>query len=178
MADLKKVTDDLTTNAALAAGKDAARRAVDDLLSTDEEKVAKENERAAASKSRRNKLIAYGAVGLLLLVGIFGMVVSYWQWFFVLGVVGVVGLYAWYRIRQRLAARKSGDGETDESEVAAAEPKAAALRVADEEPERVRDEAELRRARLVAERARQQTEALAEQEIEDELAAMKARLED
>lgn len=182
VSDFKKLTDDLTSRAALAAGKDAAQRAVGDLLLSEEEKAAREEKRAAESKSRRKKYILYGVVGLLLIVGLIGFLVSYWPYFMLAGLVGAAGLYGRYRWQQRKAA------------VVAEAPKAPAKVV--ESPQRrieAEDEGEIesegeaqaaaeaaRRtaAARAAEQARAQAEAAAleEQEIDDELAAMKARI--
>lgn len=182
MADLDKLTDDLTTKAALAAGKNAAKRAVESLLSSDEEKAKQEAERAAKSKSGRNKLIAYGVVGLLILVGLFGMLVSYWQWFLLLGLLSAGGLYGWYRLRKRFRAKKDGDSEANE---AAAKRGTSQLRVSDDESDNAthdRQQARVRPQDLAEQRAqqaaaREQASAVEEREIEDELAAMKARLD-
>lgn len=163
MADPKKVVDDLTAQAALAAGKDAARRAVEDLLSTDEEKAQKEAERAAQSKRRRNKLIAYSVVGLILVLGLVGMVLSYWQWFVLAGLVGVAGLYARHRLRKRWREKREQRGE---------------LKAA-EEKQKLRLPAEPRQVspRAPAEKPRDEQARLAEEkEVDQELAAMKARL--
>ena len=165
MGDLKKVADDVTTKAALAAGKDAARRAVDDLLLSDEEKAQKEAERAAASKSRRTKILVYGVVGLLIVLGVVGLVVSYWHWFLLAGLVGLLALYGRHRLRKRLAARK--------------ESKTSLEAKRDDEPTRKLPE---RAVRLEGDppadtdATRERAHAIEEQAIEDELAELKARL--
>ncbi|MEM9692523.1 MAG: hypothetical protein AAGA56_08265, partial [Myxococcota bacterium] len=101
-----------------------------------------------------------------------GFVLSYWQWFFLLGLLGGVGAYGYYRVQKSLAAKK---GRSDEHEVEA-EAQEAGLRVeveAEEAAERRRQAAEQIRRQQEEDR-----EAAAEvaQEIEDELAEMKARL--
>lgn len=185
MSDLKNIADDITTKAALAAGKDAAERALEGLLTSDDEKAQKEAKRAAASKTRRFKLIAFGVVGLLLVVGLLGLFLSYWQWFLLAGVLGLGGLYGWYRVRKVLRARKK-EAQPEALE-AKAEHEAAELRVeeADEPAPRDREElaeearrraAELREQRAHDAQAREEAQAIEEQQIDDELAAMKARL--
>jgi Flp pilus assembly protein TadB len=144
VGERKKVVDDLTAKAVSAAGRNAARRALDDLVSSDEGRA----ERAVDSKRRRRKLIAYAIVGLLLVLGILGLVVSYWQWFILAGVVGLVGIYGWYLLRKRL--RPKPDRKllpAPKAQLPPAEP--------------ARDRA------LSADR----------QDVEAELAALKARLE-
>ena len=138
MVDLERETDDLAARATLAAGKDAAKR-------------------FAASKSRRNKLIAYGIFGLLIVLGVLGLVASYWHWFLLLAALGLVGLYGWHRIRKRLASK--------------GKPEQATL------SNRERKRVELPREQpAVDASAREKAQAIEQQEIEDELAAMKTRL--
>jgi len=175
MADLKKIADDLTTKAALEAGKGAAKRAIEDLLSSDsssseEERAKKDAEEAALAKRKRTKYIAFGVVGLLLALGVIGMVVSYWQWFFLFGLMGLAALYGRYRWRKRRAGK---DEEEAEEKVAAkkVEPESKVLRIDDGEARRNASEDRARDAR-----AMQEARAEEEQAIDDELAAMKARL--
>jgi hypothetical protein len=175
MADRNKQKDADAAAVALALGRDAAKRAVEDLLSGDEERADEAAERAAASKSRRNKLIVYGVVGLLVLVGLFGMVVSYWQWFLLAGLLAVLGLYGWSRLRKRLRAgsrAKAGDAriESAASQLPMQEQRDAS---GQREGARVRAEERARDAQALEEAS-----AVAEREIEDELAAMKARLDE
>lgn len=159
-----KRSDDVATEVALALGKDAAKRAVDGLLSSDEERAGEEAERPGKSKSRRNKLIAYGVVALLVLVGIAGLMLRFWPWFLLLGIVGFVGLYGWSRIRKRFSAKKAEPAlRVEESAVAQNQIPAARI------------DAEEARAREA--QAREEARAIEESEIEDELAAMKARLD-
>jgi len=168
MADLKKVADDVTTKAALAAGQSAAKRAIENLMSSDEERAEKDAEEAALAKRKRTKLIVFGVVGLLLLLGLVGMVVTYWQWFFLLGLLGVAGLYGRYRWRKRRAAKK--EEQPDEKSAPKLESAREEPLEADDAPE---DTAEKRaRDALALEEARE----VEAQEIDDELAAMKARM--
>ena len=77
--DLKKATDELTTKAVFAAAKDKAERALEDALSTDEERAARKAEEDAAAKKKRTKLLIMGGVGLLLVLGAIGLVIHYWH---------------------------------------------------------------------------------------------------
>ncbi|MBL8742388.1 MAG: hypothetical protein JNK04_14870, partial [Myxococcales bacterium] len=106
MADLKRLAEDATTKAAIAAGKDAAKRALDDLLSTDEEKAKREAEKAGEQKSRRWKYIALGVLALCLVVGVVGLMLKFWTYFLFAGVLGVAALYGWWRLRKRRSATK------------------------------------------------------------------------
>lgn len=173
MADLKKAADDAATRAMIAAGKDAAKRAVEDLLTSDEERAAKQAEQAPTSKARLWKIIGIGVLSLLVVVGVVGMLLTYWHWFLLAGVLGLGGLYGWSRLKKRLSAGKEPkEVEAKQVEAARAPVATAAegLRIKEEAP---RDEAEerARNARALAE-----ARAAQEQEVDEELAAMKARL--
>jgi Flp pilus assembly protein TadB len=160
MAERKRLVEDAAARALVAAGKDAAKRAADDLLSSEDERSSEELERKGSSK--RWKLIGIGLLALFLVVGVIGMVMSYWPWFLLAGVVGLAGAVGWRRLSKRRAAKRA-PRPTLEARI---EPeKAAALRprvVVADEPQ----EAEKRVARELEEA----------QAVDEELAAMKARL--
>jgi hypothetical protein len=185
LADLEDLKKELASRAALVAGKDAAKRFAEDLLTSDEEKKAKE----AASKSRRTKYLAYGVVGLLLVLGAVGLVLSYWQYFLLAGLLGVAGLYGYFRLRGRLGTSKA-ELETKELRVGEQAPKALAPK---QSLTREARDAEIARAALAEEEAhlaelrareeaakmralREEQRRADEQAIDDELSAMKARL--
>ena len=175
MADLKDLAEGVATKASIAAGKDAAKRALDDLLLSDEEKAERAAVETRDSKGRRWKLVAIAVLGLFLIVGVIGLVLNYWQWFLAAGVLGLVGLYAWWRMRRRLGKKAEPAVET-----------VAPARVATESPkERLRapDPAEAAEAQARAKEAREarakelaEARAQSEAEVDEELAAMKARL--
>ncbi|MFO0552335.1 MAG: hypothetical protein U0271_28365 [Polyangiaceae bacterium] len=191
MSDLKDLGRDASTKAALAAGKDAAKRALDDLLLSDEEKEKRSLAEKQAARRRRWKYVAIGVVSLLLLAGLVGLVMAYWQWFLAAGILGLAGLLGYYQLRRKLrakrAAKEEANAEAEKAEKTEAKerkrvekssppPKAAAkpepVRVAstDQSVEEIRRRtAELRAAR----EAREAAEAAA---VDEELAAIKARL--
>ena len=186
MADLEDLKKELASRAALVAGKDAAKRFAEDLLTSDEEKKAKE----AASKSRRTKYLAYGVVGLLLVLGAVGLVLSYWQYFLLAGLLGVAGLYGYFRLRGRLGGASKAEPEAKELRVGEQTPKALAPK---QSLTREARDAEIARAALAEEEAhlaelrareeaakmralREEQRRADEQAIDDELSAMKARL--
>jgi hypothetical protein len=178
MADLKRLAEDATTRAAIAAGKDAAKRALDDIILSDDEKAKRETEKAEVQKSRRWKYIALAVLGLCLVVGVIGLVLSYWQYFLLAGVLGVGALYGWWRFRKSRAATVEAKVETTEAPPAvAAKTSAEPVRVA-KEPEVDAAAERAAAAQAARERAEVQREARAEAErqIDDELAQMKARL--
>ena len=164
MADRKNLGEDAATAALLAAGKDAAKRAALDLLSTDEERAAKQAEDARASKQRRWKLIGGGVLVLCVIIGVIGMLVSYWQWFLLAGVLGLGGMFGWWRLRKRLGARRTKQPEPARVEKTAEQPR-------EKREARPRQVEEDDAARALAE-AEAET-----QSVEEELASMKARLD-
>lgn len=146
---LVNMSDDLTAKAALIAARGAVKSALSDAMSSEAEREQRKAEEAAQAKRKRRKLIAFGVVGLLLALGVVGLVVSYWQWFLLLGLVGLAALYGRHRWRKRREAKRSE---------APARP-AQALRV----PAKP---AELPEPAI----------APPEESVEDELAALKARV--
>lgn len=182
MADRKRVSDDFATEAALAAGKSAAKRAVEDLLSTDEEKAQQEAEDAAKSKRKRTKLIAFGVVGLLIVLGVIGLVINYWQWFILAGVVGLVALFGYSRLRKRFRSKRD---KSEEPAQLSAKSSAKELPARDDAKSSALDHDEaslseragqIREERARAAAARKEARALEEHEVDEELAALKARL--
>jgi hypothetical protein len=148
--------DDAATKAMLSAGRDAAKRAMSDLLLTDEEREARDAEEAAAAKKKRTKRIVFGVLGLFLVIGVVGLMLAYWQYFLLAGVLGFAG---WFGIRRLRNRREPAEAPVKKAARVEVEPKANALE----------DRAERLRA-LEEERVR------VAQETEEELAALKARL--
>ncbi len=163
LSDLDRLREEAATKAALAVGRDAAKRAVDQLLSGEDSAVSTEDA-AADSKSRRWKIIASVVLGVCLLVGVLGLLLNYWLYFLAAGLLGVGGLIGWSRLKKRVGARKiANDTKTSAKE-----------RTPLIEPVRVRLEAPP--AAPAAPDALEEAHAMREQEVDDELAAMKARL--
>jgi hypothetical protein len=169
---------ELVAKAAVSAGKDAASRAARRLVGDDE---ADESE--GTSKARKWKLIAALVLALCLVLGLIGLVLNYWLWFLAAGVLGLAGLFGYWRLRSRLEARREAKGlgqATVEAKVAV-EAKPARLRAepVDEAESQRRAQAEREARRLDVERdarARAEAEAAKEQEVDEELAELKARL--
>ena len=101
MSDDEKLGDDLRAKAAFAL----AKRAMSDALLGDEERA----KRDALAKSKRTKRIVQIAIGALVVVGLIGLMLHYWYWSLLLGLVGVAGFYARHRWRARREARKKGE---------------------------------------------------------------------
>lgn len=163
MSELDRLTEEATTKAAIAVGRDAAKRAVDKLLSGEDGAASTEGA-PADPKSRRWKIIAAVVLGLCLLVGFVGLLLNYWVYFLAAGLLGIGGLVGWSRLQKRIAARKIANEKTPTAKEHA--PSIEAVRV--------RHDA-LPAAPAAAE-ALEEAHAMREQEVDDELAAMKARL--
>lgn len=142
MSEDEKPAGDLRAKAAFAL----AKRALDDALLGDEERA----KRDALAKRNRTKRIVQIVIGALIVVGLIGLMLNYWYWALLLGLVGAAGFYARYRWRARRAARKK-------LEPAAPVEVAAPKRVRIEPPARVAEEA-------------------SDESIDDDLAELKARL--
>lgn len=172
MSDLERLADEAATKAALSVGRDAAKRAVHQLL--DGDASASEAPKSGAPKARRWKLLAGVLLGLCLFVGVVGMVLNYWVWFLGAGVLGFAGLYGWWKLRARLGAAKLS--APPEAKATALPTRSRGVRVATD-PETTAPTPAERRAEVEA-RARALAEARAteEQQVEDELAALKARI--
>ena len=169
MTDFKKLAEDATARAALAAGKDAAKRAVDGLLSEGSEANAQS---AEAKKTRRWKLIAISILSVCVIVGFIGLLLNYWYWFLAIGLLGIAGLYARHRLRRRLAEKPAAPATAVTEPVA--KKRIAANPIGSDSPS-----ADLENARAIAtarSKAQVEARAIAEQEVDEELAAMKARL--
>jgi hypothetical protein len=161
MVDLKKATDELTTKAAFDAAKNAAERALNDALSSDEERAQRKAEEEALAKRKRKKLLALTIVGLLVVLGLIGMVLSYWQWFLLAGLLGLAALYGRHRWRRRRAEKK--DRAAEKLEQPSERPTAKDRKELPAPPTRVASPAPTASPEPV-------------ENVEDELAALKARL--
>lgn len=93
---------DLKTEAALAAGKDMAKRALDQLTMSDEEKEEKKGD-------RKKTLIKYGAIGLfglVLVLSLMSVLAKFWVYAFGLLVVAGVGAGGYFYLRPKVRALK------------------------------------------------------------------------
>ena len=174
MSDLDRLTREATTKAVIGVGRDAAKRAADKLLA-DEDAVASDG-KPADSKSRRWKLIALVVLGLFLLVGLVGLLLNYWFYFLAAGLLGVGGLVGWSRLKKRIGARKPSKDRKEIAEEDSPAPESVRIRLA---PRDAAPAAPSTRTRADADadaQALAEARATREHEVDDELAAMKARL--
>lgn len=195
-----KLANEATTKAALAVGREAAKRAADKVLSVGDA-VTGEGGDKPKSKARRWKLIALALLGVFVVIGVVGLLLSYWYWFLAAGVVGLAGFIGYLRLKSRFAKPSlPADAHAEKAladaheNVAPRSERAAtpALRVEAPPSEPVDPEGDARRAELKARRAKlearkaemeqrarlAEAEALREQEVDAELAAMKKRLKE
>jgi hypothetical protein len=201
-----KATDplaELAAKAALAQGREAAKRAAERAADRADEALGGAGR---SPKARRYKVLALVLLALFLTIGVVGLVLHYWAWFLGAGVLGVAALVAYVWARSRLRARREARGARE----AAAEPEARAATAREgaaprgekapakgahattsappaesgrsEQRERALREAREaeheadREARAEAEHERAEAEERAAREIDEELARMRARL--
>jgi len=189
VSDDLKLPKDVIARVALEAGKDAAKKALAGVLPEEDGALAqsasgeKSPEAQRAATLRRWKILAVVVLSLSVVIGVIGLVISYWQWFLFAGVLGLAGLYGYYRLRKRGA--KSEAVSKPEPVAAKKLTTKAPVRVdAEDEAEALaekRAQTEAARKQSAEERARQveakrEARAVREQEVDDELAALKARL--
>jgi len=93
---------DAKTEAALAAGKSIAKKAIEDLTSTDEEKAEKKGE-------RKKTLIKYGVIGVVGIVAVLALMsVLAKLWMYALGLLVVLGIGAggYFYVKPKVVALK------------------------------------------------------------------------
>jgi Flp pilus assembly protein TadB len=156
MSDLKKSARELGAKAAFDAARDTAKRALDDAMATEEERAARKAREDARTKRRRTQRLVLVLLGLLIVLGLIGLALRYWYWLLLLGLLGIAALYGRHRWRKRRAARRERMPEPS-ARLGPSRKEPSAL----PEPRRARDE----------------PEQPAGSSVEDELAALKARLD-
>jgi hypothetical protein len=102
----KDLKGELTTRALLAAGKDAAKRAIEDFTLTDEEKAARDAERALEAKRRRWKWIAIAVGSLILMLAIVFLIAKIWMWVLGLALVAAAGVAIYYFAQRKWRAMR------------------------------------------------------------------------
>lgn len=168
MADFKKLADEAAAKAALASVKDAARRAIEDLTTTDEERALREAERAKEARVRKWKWIAGAVVGVLAFFAILSILAKLWVWVVGLALLAALAYAIYFYVRPKVTAVKVRVVERlEESRAEEAEQQAS------EDAERRAAEAAKANAR--AAEAEKAAAIAREQAIDDELAALKAK---
>ncbi|MBI2388365.1 MAG: hypothetical protein HYV09_02000 [Deltaproteobacteria bacterium] len=163
MSDRKKLSEDLSIKAALAAGKNAARRVYDDLTLTEDEKAAREVERARARRILKWKLAIGAVVAVVLVATIVALLAKIWLWLLGLVFIAAIAAALWFWVRPKLARP------------APERPVAELPAHRDQVDDAERLEAEQAREVAARARAEEASRAAREKAIDEELAALKAK---
>ncbi len=152
-----KVGAKLGGEAALAAGKAMAKRALDDLTLSPEEKERRAKEDEGKRRSRKVKLILGGVVAVVAVLSLMSVLAALWK--YAVGLLLVLGLggAGWLVAKPKLQALKA---------------RATARLEARRADERAADEAA---AKASAEQAAADAARAKHQKLEDELAALKQK---
>jgi hypothetical protein len=177
VTDLEKSAHAIMAQAALDEGKQAATKALGSFLSDDGEARSGKAEPRAAPKSRRNKIIVLGVVALLLLVGLVGLALRFWYWFLLLGLLGVGVLYGRHRWRKRLRSKETKGAAVSGARAKRDASAAAATGALERDAQPGRRIEQAREDRLRDALAQEQAQAREQEEVEDELQALKAKLD-
>jgi Flp pilus assembly protein TadB len=159
VSERKKFTDDALTRGALAAVKNAAARAVEDLTLSDEEKARRELERARAARIRRWKWIAIAVAALMMVIAVVALLAKLWLWMIGLALVVAFAAVGYVLVKRRFSASKRRALPATSTPIV----------VHEEQPVRAeRDIEQERRDAAAAAAAREKL-------IDEELAALKAK---
>ena len=161
------------------------------LHGTDDEILPPDNdapgsgEKGKESRSRRWWIILGVIAAVLIVVGVIGLVLTYWKWFLLAGVLGLGALYGYYRARSRLRDRKKKPTESTSAPKVRVETTSKTTESTPEDrtekeratKERAADIARLRELEAARDAAAErEAHEAREREVDDELAAMKARI--
>ncbi len=90
----------------LEAGRAMARRAVDDLTMSPEEKAARAAEDEAGKKKRLVKIVLGAVVGVVVVVGVLRLMAALWVYAILAAVVGGIGALGYFALQPKLEAMK------------------------------------------------------------------------
>ena len=107
MADLKDLAEGASQRAALSAGKEMAKRALEDLTMTAEEKAERDEQTKSARKKTLVKVVAVGVVGVVAVLSLMSVLASLWMYALGLLVVGGLGAGAYFYAKPKLKALKA-----------------------------------------------------------------------
>jgi hypothetical protein len=161
MADLKDLAgsavEGASQKAVLSAGKEMARRALEDMTLSPEEKQKRDEERASARKKTLVKWGVIGVGGVVLVLSLMSVLAKLWVYALGLLVVAGIGAAGYFTLKPKIAALKQRATARLEAKKRA-EDEAKALEAAEAHKKAVADAA----------RAKQQ-------KLEDELLALKKK---
>lgn len=152
-----KVSAKLGGDAALAAGKAMAQRALDDLTLSPEEKARRAEEDAKKRRNLKIKLVLGGVVGLVVVLSAMSVLAALWKYALGLLLVFGIGGAGYLFAKPKLAALKQK--ATARLQARQAEERAAA-----------EEQAKVDAAKAAADAAQAK-----KQKLEDELAALKQK---
>lgn len=152
-----KVGANLGGDAALAAGKAMAKRALDDLTLSPEEKAKRDQESANKKRNLKIKLAIGGVVGVVVVLSLMSVLAALWKYAIVLLLVAGVGGGGYLFARPKIAALKQK--ATARLEAGRAAERAAALEQAKAQADKAAADALLAK----------------QQKLEDELASLKKK---
>ena len=132
------------------AGKAMARRALDDLTLSPEEKAARAAEDEATRKKRLVKIVLGAVVGLVVVIGVLRLMAALWVYAILAVVVGGIGTLGYFAVQPKLEAvkqrRLADAAAAEEARTADARAAAAARAVADQQQKLDDDLARLKRS--------------------------------
>lgn len=104
MSSLKEAVAEQKERLVVEAGKAMAKKAIDDLTLTPEERAAREAEVAASRSQQMVKVIIGGVVALIVVVVGLRLAFALWKLLLLVGVVGAIGAGVWFTFKPQLTA--------------------------------------------------------------------------
>lgn len=118
------------------AGKAMARRAIDDLTLSPQEKTARAAQDEAGKKQRLVKIVLGAVVGIVVVIGVLRLMAALWVYAILAVVVGGIGTLGYFALQPKLEAAKqrrlADAAAAEEARTADARAAAAAKAVADQ----------------------------------------------
>lgn len=125
------LAESASQRAALASGKEMAKRALEDLTLTPEEKAEREAGRKKGRVKTLVKVVAVGVVGVVAVLSLMSVLASLWMYALGLLVVGGLGAGAYFYVKPKLLALKAKAAARLSERTSASEAEARAQAVVD-----------------------------------------------
>jgi hypothetical protein len=104
MSSLKEAVSEQKERLVLEAGKAMAKKAIDDLTLSPQERAARDADAAAARSKQIVKVVIGGVVALIVVVVGLRLAFALWKLFLLVGIVGAVGAGVWFTFKPQLTA--------------------------------------------------------------------------
>jgi hypothetical protein len=104
MSSLKDVVTEQKERLVVEASKAMAKKAIDDLTLSPEERAARDAEAAAGRSKQIVKVVIGGVVALVVVVVGLRLAFALWKLFLLAGIVGAVGAGVWFTFKPQLTA--------------------------------------------------------------------------